>query len=89
MTYEEWINRPVYRAQVTTARMLRHMLNLDVMAALATSPEHPIALLRLRPQYRCARSRAIRKALADRVRALRLARGRRNVIIKRIDAWKD
>tara|TARA_R110000868_G_scaffold148578_1_gene370571 strand:+ start:1729 stop:1998 length:270 start_codon:yes stop_codon:yes gene_type:complete len=89
MTYEDWINRPVYRAQVTTARMLRYMLNLDVMAALATSPEHPIALLRLLPQYRCARSRAIRKALADRVRALRLARGRRNVIIKRIHAWKD
>lgn len=89
MTYEEWINRPVYRAQVTTARLLRRMLNLDVMAALATSPDHPIALLRLRPEYRCARSRAIRKALADRVRALRQSKGRRNVIIKRLDAWKD
>ena len=89
MTYEEWINRPVYRAQVTTARMLRYMLNIDVMAALATSPDHPIALLRLRPEYRCARSRAIRKALADHVRALRRSKGRRNVIIKHLDAWKD
>jgi hypothetical protein len=89
MTYEEWINRPVYRAQVTTARMLRHMLNIDVMTAMATSPGHPIALLRLRPEYRCARSRAIRKAVADRVRALRRSKGRRNVIIKRLDAWGD
>lgn len=89
MTFEEWINRPVYRAQVTTAQLHAEMIGLDPAKAYATPFDHPLALLRLRPQYRCARSRAIRKALADRVRALRLTRGRRNVIIKRIDAWKN
>lgn len=88
MTFEEWINRPVYRVQVTTARQLRYMLNVDVMAALATSPDHPLALLRVRPAYRCARSRAIRKAVADRMRALRRDHGR-GATIKHINAWKD
>ena len=51
MTFEQWMNRPVYRTQVTTWRIYVEMLGLDSGKAYATPGNHPLALLRLRPAY--------------------------------------
>lgn len=87
MNYEQWINRPVYRVQVTTARELLRLLKLDPTAAIATSGDHPIAHFRLLPQHRTPTSLALRKLVADRMRELRRQHGR-GAVIARIDAWK-
>ena len=87
MNYDQWINRPVYRVQVTTARELLRMYKLDPRAALATSGDHPIAHFRVRPQYRTPTSLALRKLVADRMRELRRQHGR-GAVIPHIDAWK-
>jgi len=76
MTFEEWINRPVYRVQVTTARELLRMLKMDPLAAHATTGDHPIAHFRLVPRRRTPQSLALRKLVADRMRALRRQYGR-------------
>lgn len=86
MDFDQWMNRPLYRAQVTTWRLYVAMLGLDPGKAYATPGNHPLALLRLLPAHRCEQSKALRKALADQVQALRRANGRRNVIIKHIPA---
>lgn len=76
MTFEEWINRPVYRVQVTTARELLRMIKMDPLAAHATASDHPIAHFRLLPPHRTPQSLALRKLVADRMRALRREHGR-------------
>lgn len=86
MDFEQWINRPLYRAQVTTYRLYVEMLGLEQGKAYATPGNHPLALLRLLPAHRCEQSKALRKALADQVKTLRRINGRRNVIIKHIAA---
>ncbi len=85
MTTEQWLNRPVYRAQVTTWRVYVEMLGLDSGKAYATPGNHPLALLRLLPAHRCEQSKALRKALAEKVKNLRVAYGRKNLIIRHIE----
>ena len=76
MTFEEWLNRPVYRVHVTTARELSRLVGLDPLAAHATIGDSPLLHFRLFPAHRTARSLAIRKLVADRMRTLRRAHGR-------------
>jgi len=76
MTFEEWLNRPLYRAHVTTARELSRLVGLDPLAAHATTGDSPLLHFRLLPAHRTARSLAIRKLVADRMRALRREHGR-------------
>jgi hypothetical protein len=76
MTFEEWLNRPVYRAHVTTARELSRLVGLDPLAAHATIGDSPLLHFRVLPAHRTARSLAIRKLVADRMRVLRRAHGR-------------
>lgn len=72
MTFDQWLNRPVYKAQVHTANIARGLLAMPA-GDIATTPAHPIMLLRLLPAYRCAASLALRKRIADIVRASRRA----------------
>ena len=76
MTFEEWLNRPVYRVQVTTARELSRLLGLDPLAAHATRGDHPMLHFRLLPPHRTPQALALRKLVADRMRALRREKGR-------------
>lgn len=70
MTFIEYLNRPVYKAQVHTFNILRELLFLPG-GALVTSGDHPIAHFRVLPQYRNATSAALRNAVAARVRESR------------------
>ncbi len=76
MTFEEWLNRPVYRVQVTTARELARLIGLDPNTALATRGDHPMLHFRLLPPHRTPQSLTLRKLVADRMRTLRRERGR-------------
>jgi len=76
MTFEEWLNRPLYRVHVTTARELSRLVGLDPFAAHATTGDSPLLHFRVLPARRAARSLAIRKLVADRMRALRREHGR-------------
>jgi len=69
-TFEQWLNRPVYKVQVHTAKVARQFLGLPD-GNLATSTSHPIMLLRPLPAYRCAQSLALRKRIADLVKQSR------------------
>ena len=69
-TFKEWLNRPVYKVQVYTAKIANQLLGLPD-ADIATSTNHPIMLLRPLPAYRCAQSLALRKRIADIVRQSR------------------
>lgn len=61
MTFEQYMRRPVYVAQVKTATLATEMGVLNYK-------------LRLVPAYRTAEVRDIRKAVADKARAMRKAR---------------
>ena len=69
-TFEQWLNRPVYKVQVHTAQIAKQILGLPD-ADLATSTNHPMMLLRPLPGYRSAQSLALRKRIADIVRQSR------------------
>jgi hypothetical protein len=85
MTFEEWLNRPLYRVHVTTARELSRLVGLDPFAAHATIGDSPLLHFRVLPAHRTARSLAIRKLVADRMRALRREHGR-DAIVKYVGA---
>ena len=70
LSFEQWLNRPVYKAQVYTAQLCNALMGLPA-GALATPVNHPIMLLRLRPGHRPPASLALRKQIADQVRHLR------------------
>ena len=70
MTFDQWINRPVYKAQVATFNIAKQLLNMP-NSDIATSGNHPILHLRLAKPYRNAYSIALRKQVAD---AMRLKR---------------
>lgn len=70
MTFNEWLNRPVYKAQVHTAKLAAALLGLPD-GPIATSGWHPIMLFRLLPPYRCEASLRLRKTVADMVRQQR------------------
>lgn len=70
LTFEQWLNRPVYKVQVYTAQLCNSLMGLPA-GALATPVDHPIMLLRLRPGHRPPASLALRKQIADQVRHLR------------------
>ena len=69
-TFKEWLNRPVYKVQVYTAKVASEILGLPD-ANIVTSTNHPMMLLRPLPAYRCAKSLAFRKRIADIVRQSR------------------
>lgn len=60
----------VYRVQCRTFRIWRDMLAMP-SGDIAAPVGHPIGLLRVLPPYRTAVNIAARKAVADRMRAIR------------------
>ena len=70
MTYEQWINRPVYKAQIHTANTLKALMGLP-SGNLVTKGNHPFLYFRLVSSHRCAYSLALRKKVADVVRETR------------------
>jgi hypothetical protein len=60
----------VYRVQCQTFQIWRDMLSVP-SGGIAAPVDHPIGLLRVLPPYRTAASLAARKAVADRMRAIR------------------
>lgn len=85
MKFNEWINRPLYRAHVTTWNQLLRLFNIDPDKPLVTSGNHPIAEFRVLPKYRTVQSLKLRKLVADRMRLLRREHGRK-ATIKRVEA---
>lgn len=76
MTFEQWRNRPVYKAQCKTfARALKLLgIKLADGQGLATSMNHPIALFRAKREYRDDFANTLRDMVAlsirmDRMRA--------------------
>jgi hypothetical protein len=63
--------KTVYRVQCKTAGILRDLWQLP--ENVATTPEHPLMFFRLLPAYRCAKSLALRKMVADKMRDIRKA----------------
>jgi hypothetical protein len=80
MTFEEWINRPLYRVHVTTWNQLLRLFNIDPDKPLATSGYHPIAEFRVLPKHRAVQSLKLRKLVADRMRLLRREHGRKATV---------
>ena len=70
MTYEQWINRPVYKAQVHTANILKMIMGMP-SGNIATKGNHPFLYFRVTKSYRCEYSLALRKKVADIVRETR------------------
>ena len=70
MTFDQWLNRPVYKVQVHTFNILRQILSLPA-GNLATFGEHPLLHFRVLPAHRSAYSLALRKRVADQVRESR------------------
>jgi hypothetical protein len=70
MTFEQWQNRPVYKTQVHTAKILTAMMGLP-KGAIATKGDHPFLYFRIVSRYRCAYSLALRKQVAEKVRESR------------------
>jgi hypothetical protein len=73
MTFDQWLNRPVYKAQVKTFNIARGLLGLPD-GDLATSGNHPVSEFRVLPKYRTAQGLALRKRVADIARQLRKAK---------------
>lgn len=69
MTFDQWLNRPVYKAQVHTFNIAKQLYGLS--GNVVTTGNHPITYFRLVPQHRCATALAIRKRVADIVRMQR------------------
>lgn len=75
-TFEQWINRPVYKVQCRTFKVLLDILNIPHIVGdrgIATSVDHPIAHFRVFPKYRGAFSVSLRNKVAEAVRAQRKA----------------
>ena len=70
MTYGQWINRPVYKAQVHTSNTLKALMGLP-SGNLAINGNHPFLYFRVVSSHRCAYSLALRKKVADVVRETR------------------
>lgn len=70
MTFDQYLRRPVYKAQVYTCNVAKQLLGMPG-GDIATTTQHPIMLLRLLPAHRCAASLRLRKAVADLVRQKR------------------
>lgn len=70
MTYEQWINRPVYKSQVHTANILKMIMGMP-SGNIATKENHPFLYFRVTKCYRCEYSLALRKKVADAVRETR------------------
>ena len=68
---EPW-HTPTYLAQVHTFTVLRELLKLPA-GNIVTTGNHPLNYFRLMPKYRCEYSLALRKRVADIVRASRRA----------------
>ena len=67
MTFDQWLNRPVYKTQVHTAKVLTDLMGLP-NGAIATKENHPLLYFRIVSKYRCKYSLALRKLVADKVR---------------------
>jgi len=70
MTFDQWLNRPVYKAQVKTFNIARGLLGLPD-GDLATSGNHLVNEFRVLPKYRTVQGLALRKRVADIARQLR------------------
>lgn len=73
MTFDEWLNRPVYKAQVKTFNIARELFGAP-NGDLVTTGNHPLAEFRVVAKYRTAQGLALRKRVADIARQLRKAK---------------
>jgi hypothetical protein len=76
MTFEQWMQRPVYVTQCYTAKIAREMCGIFLPEGrgLATKGPHPLDLFRAYPQYRDAAAQGLRNRVADQVRRERAAK---------------
>ena len=70
MTFDEWLNRPVYKAQCKTFEVAKAILKLP-KGDIYTSGNHPVLYLRLVPAHRCELSLALRKQVAAAMKQIR------------------
>lgn len=70
MTFDEWLNRPVYKAQVHTFTVAREMFGCPI-GDLVTNAAHPLVHFRALPSQRTEYGKRIRKIVAEKVRESR------------------
>lgn len=70
MTFDEWLNRPVYKVQCFTFKLAKELLGLP-KGDFVTTGNHPIVNFRAAPAYRDAKALHLRKTVADIVRQKR------------------
>ena len=70
MTFDQYMNRPVYKAQVKTFNIARALFGVP-NGDLVTPGNHPLAEFRVVPKYRSPQGLALRKQVADIVRESR------------------
>lgn len=76
MTYEEWKNRPVYKAQCVTWRRACELTRIpypENEEGLALPGVHPICTFRALPGYRDAFAKALRDMVALSIKMDRFA----------------
>jgi hypothetical protein len=73
--FQEWLNRPVYKTQCFTTKLAHAIcgLNLGPNEGLATSLDtrDPLFTFHALPPYRTPEAKALRKQIADQIRAAR------------------
>jgi hypothetical protein len=72
MTFDEYQNRPVYKAKCATFTLCKKFLGLPA-GDVATSPGHSVLLFRALPAYRDSRAIALRNTIAALMREQRRA----------------
>ncbi len=74
MNFQQWLNRPVYKAQCRSFKLAQQALGMPELApaqGLATSGNHVLATFRAYPQYRSPEAIALRLQVADMIRQSR------------------
>jgi len=77
MTFDQWLNRPVYKAQVIAFRRAKELCGIDPNANLAAHGGHPLCTFNALPGHRDPYAKALRDMVAL---SLKMDRLRRRVI---------
>ena len=76
MTFDQWLNRPVYKIQSHTFKLAQQALGMPQLKpsqGVATRGDHVLATFRAFPQYRTPEAKALRQRVAAMVRLERAA----------------
>lgn len=74
MTFDQWLNRPVYKAQCATFRRAKELCGIDPDCNLATRGLGVFGTFRALPPYRDEYAKALRGMVALSIRMDRLKR---------------